>query len=77
MVVNAIDLMKQLGCKPEHPDNYHRSLASHDEICETILFFFTRGLGSEIYVSNRPEFDVITGVASLVKKKEDLGGNSA
>lgn len=77
MVVNGIDLMKSLGCKSRHPANFHRSLATKKEICETILFFFTRGLGSEIYVTNRPEFDFITKVASQVKKKEDLGGNSA
>lgn len=77
MVVNGLDLMKGLNCVPSHPANFHRSLATQKEICETILFFFTRGLGSEIYVTNRTQFDTITRVASLVKKKEDLGGNSA
>jgi ADP-specific Phosphofructokinase/Glucokinase conserved region len=77
MVVNAVDLMRHLECKADYPHTFHRSLATDQEVCETILFFFTRGLGSELYVTNRPEFDAVIELANKVKKKEDLGGNSA
>jgi hypothetical protein len=34
-------------------------------------------LGSEIFVENSNEFKALISIAKKVRKKEDLGGNSA
>ncbi len=42
-----------------------------------MLYFFAHGVGSEIFVSNRIEFNKMVDLVNKLKRSEDLGGNAA
>jgi hypothetical protein len=55
--VDAVDLLNYMDCHSHTPNTYYTSLTDDFQICETLLYFFTHGVGSEIFVSDRGEFN--------------------
>ena len=77
IVVNAIDLMKNLKQHIAPKPKLHQTLLNKNHFLETFAHFFKEGSGVEYYLESQEDFKELVEKSVPLAKIKDLGGNGA